>query len=494
MDNRDLYFCGDDYMEFSNFAMNMKKIIIECKDYPRNNDNESFVIGINAPWGTGKTQFSIMLKNYLEGYWRKAGLSEQEYQEALINTGVKGVEMENTCVNTIYYDAWKNDFWNNAFEPLFDSLIQSNLLREETEKKDIQQLLKSAVKIIALGMKGVLVKKIDDVVSSDAVEQILQEAENYTDNALNIDYQTQKIFPEYFTFNQAVITLRNYLRNVVKKKGTLVIIIDELDRCRPTFAVQTLEIVKHLFNVRGLVFIFALDILQLSHGIKSVYGYGFDATGYLERFFNMIDLLPSNYNYLSINLNLKLFGMINFNDASNNAIPKMLKYFTLSMREVKTVCSTYYILNRIKHYNTKSVNFRILRFYFIIMKYKMPDIFSDAVFGMKTETICDLLKRHPIPFLGIDEEGYNNFVDTVLLNDTLDNISFSVRKNGEWSFRDVKIFNVSFPYVNFKGGEEYRCSSHSTLSYVLFEEDIKVYDTIKQYTPLEYIYRTIDLF
>ena len=494
MNKNNFYFCGDDYMEFSNFAMNMKKIILECKDYPRNNDNESFVIGINAPWGTGKTQFSIMLKNYLEGHWKKAGLSEQEYQEALINTGVASVELEDMCVNTIYYDAWRNDFWNNAFEPLFDSLIQSGLLREEAEEKDIQDLLKSATKIIALGIKGVLVKKIEDVVSSDVIEQMLQETKNYCDNALNLDYQTQKIFPEYFAFNQAVIALRNYLRNVVNMKGTLVIFIDELDRCKPTFAVQTLEIVKHLFNVHGLIFIFSLDILQLSHGIKSVYGYDFDATGYLESFFNMVALLPSNYNYRSINLNLELFGMTNFNDKSQNAIPKILKYFMLSMREVKTVFSNYFILNKIKHYDTKSVNFQILRFYFIIVKYKMPSIFSDAVFGMKTDDMCDLLKRYPVPFLEIDEEGYKNFVATVLLNDTLDNIAFSVRKNGEWGYKDVKIFNVSYPYVSFKGGKEYKCSSHSTLSYVLFEEDIKVYDSIKQYTPLEYIYRTIDLF
>lgn len=494
MTKNDFYFCGDDYMEFSNFAMNMKKIIIECKDYPRNNDNESFVIGINAPWGTGKTQFSIMLKNYLGGHWRKEGLSDQEYQEAFINTGVESIELEDICVDTIYYDAWRNDFWNNAFEPLFDSLIQSNLLREEAEEKDIQDLLKSAIKVIALGIRGILEKKIDGVVSSSAIEQILRETKNYSDNALNLDYQTQKIFPEYFAFNQAIITLRDYLKNTVKKRGTLVIFIDELDRCKPTFAVQTLEIVKHLFNIHGLVFVFSLDILQLSHGIKSVYGYDFDATGYLERFFNMIDLLPTSYNYRSINLNLELFGMTSFNNTSNNAIQKILKYFGLSMREVKTVCSNYYILNKVKHYDTKSVNYQILRFYFIIMKYKMPKIFSDAVFGMKTDAMCDFLKSHPVPFLEIDEEGYKNFVATLLLNDTLANIPFSLRKNGEWSFKDVKIFDISFPYISFKGGEEYKCSSYSALSYILFEEDIKVYNTIKQYTPLEYIYRTTDLF
>ncbi|MEZ4628433.1 MAG: P-loop NTPase fold protein [Eubacteriales bacterium] len=41
------------------------------------------------------------------------------------------------------------------------------------------------------------------------------------------------------------------------RQKKLLIIIDELDRCRPTFAIQTLELIKHLFAVKGLIFIFA---------------------------------------------------------------------------------------------------------------------------------------------------------------------------------------------------------------------------------------------
>jgi len=64
------------------------------------------------------------------------------------------------------------------------------------------------------------------------------------------------------------------------------IVIDELDRCRPTYAVKLLEEVKHLFDVEGLVFVFGLHGGQLAHSVVGAYGPGFDGMGYLRRFFH----------------------------------------------------------------------------------------------------------------------------------------------------------------------------------------------------------------
>ncbi|HHQ4610130.1 TPA: KAP family P-loop NTPase fold protein [Aeromonas veronii] len=63
------------------------------------------------------------------------------------------------------------------------------------------------------------------------------------------------------------------------------ILIDELDRCRPSYAVEMLETIKHIFDIKGVVFVLATDTEQLQHAIKVVYGEGFDAQSYLGRFF-----------------------------------------------------------------------------------------------------------------------------------------------------------------------------------------------------------------
>ena len=71
----------------------------------------------------------------------------------------------------------------------------------------------------------------------------------------------------------------------------LVFVIDELDRCRPTFSIELLERVKHIFDVPGMVFVLGVNRDELCSSIKLIYG-AIDADVYLRRFFDMEFLLP----------------------------------------------------------------------------------------------------------------------------------------------------------------------------------------------------------
>jgi hypothetical protein len=70
------------------------------------------------------------------------------------------------------------------------------------------------------------------------------------------------------------------------------IFIDELDRCRPTYAIEMLETVKHLFDIPNFIFVLSTDTNQLQHSIKAVYGHDFDSHEYLSRFFEQRFTLP----------------------------------------------------------------------------------------------------------------------------------------------------------------------------------------------------------
>ena len=72
----------------------------------------------------------------------------------------------------------------------------------------------------------------------------------------------------------------------------LIVMIDELDRCRPSYAVQLLEVAKHLFTVDHIVFVLAVNRSELAHSVKALYGGDFDADGYLRRFFDADFRLP----------------------------------------------------------------------------------------------------------------------------------------------------------------------------------------------------------
>lgn len=77
------------------------------------------------------------------------------------------------------------------------------------------------------------------------------------------------------------------------KKPSLIICIDELDRCRPTFAIEMLERIKHLFDVPGIIFLLSIDKSQLESSTAAVYGERINAPEYLRRFIDLEYALPT---------------------------------------------------------------------------------------------------------------------------------------------------------------------------------------------------------
>ncbi len=91
-----------------------------------------------------------------------------------------------------------------------------------------------------------------------------------------------------------------------------VVIVDELDRCRPEFTIMFLEAVKHFFDKKNLMFIFMINRSQLEKVIHHRYGYGSDEN-YLNKFFklnmglpnlkNTSDITPAEYILEKLNSN-----------------------------------------------------------------------------------------------------------------------------------------------------------------------------------------------
>ena len=80
----------------------------------------------------------------------------------------------------------------------------------------------------------------------------------------------------------------------IKTKAPLIFIIDELDRCRPDYALEVIEKIKHFFSVKNLVFVLVMHKYQLECAVKSIYGNEIDAVTYLQKFINLECALPKN--------------------------------------------------------------------------------------------------------------------------------------------------------------------------------------------------------
>ena len=75
--------------------------------------------------------------------------------------------------------------------------------------------------------------------------------------------------------------------------------VDELDRCSPEYAVEVLQLLEHVFHAKHVVFVVAVNQSELIHSIRSFYGEGFNAEGYLERFFDDVLPLPASKSRLN---------------------------------------------------------------------------------------------------------------------------------------------------------------------------------------------------
>ncbi|WP_297814364.1 P-loop NTPase fold protein [uncultured Helicobacter sp.] len=129
-------------------------------------------------------------------------------------------------------------------------------------------------------------------------------------NKIGIDNELLQEASQTLTENAAVVLIENYSKEKeclvqlkenltkvfeatgVKEGQPFIIFIDEIDRCRPTYAIEMLENIKHLFGIPNLVFVISIDKAQLSKSIQAIYGQ-IDTENYLRRFFDLEFILPN---------------------------------------------------------------------------------------------------------------------------------------------------------------------------------------------------------
>jgi hypothetical protein len=223
-----------------------------------------FVLCIDSGWGTGKTTFIRMWKQHLK----------------------------NESFHCLYFNAWEFDFSSDPLIALIGELqseIVSNLCDGSNAKKYFRKakrigasLTRHAVPAAAkIATAGIL--DLDEITEDAVADFLVRFAQERIEN-----YEADKTALCELQKNLEAFAVE--LAEASKKP--LVFFIDELDRCRPSYAIELLERVKHLFNVPGIIFVLALDKEQLAHSTRALYGEKMDADGYLGRFIDLTFRLP----------------------------------------------------------------------------------------------------------------------------------------------------------------------------------------------------------
>ncbi|MEJ8841515.1 P-loop NTPase fold protein [Lacibacter sp. H375] len=221
---------------------------------------DGFVLAINNEWGTGKTTFVKMWEQHLK----------------------------NQHFHTLYFNAWENDF---EIDPLAALLGELKKLFPETQKTAFKSLLEKGsilTKNIVPALIKYLIKKHtgkEDL--ADLLEASAKGATALLEDEINA----------YTTKKDGIVEFKRELEKYISesaKAKPIIFIIDELDRCRPSYAVEVLEQMKHFFSVPGIVFVLSIDKEQLGNAVRGVYGSEqINVNEYLRRFIDVEYSLPN---------------------------------------------------------------------------------------------------------------------------------------------------------------------------------------------------------
>lgn len=222
--------------------------IINNRNIYKENSENGLVILLNGSWGSGKTTFLTQLKERIEN--------------------------EDKIDIFADYNSYEYDFYENAYLPFFAKIEDKIKLEKDfgklikcTNKPFFNIALTTAYALINSYLNKKKIINLNDI-ANNMVEIKNEEVLNDFEDVKNLKEKIKRKMEEYC------------------KDKAQVFIIDELDRCKPTFAMETLEIVKHFFDIKNCVFIISVDKLQLQESAKTIYGQEMDSEKYFSKFFD----------------------------------------------------------------------------------------------------------------------------------------------------------------------------------------------------------------
>jgi hypothetical protein len=260
-----LTFAEGDLFNRQPFCENLERYLLVEKDYVEG----SLVVSLNAGFGSGKTTFLDMWKNDLTTR-RKAG---------------------NFDPLPISLNAWENDFCGDPLLSVLTGMIDALDQWNPKDAKEKKNTLIEATKDIGwftLGLANGVTSKvgINAVAAGNLAEQ--KKEKRAADAPKNPDFIT--------AYQERTSAFKNLKAAITKVFGgpsaKAIIFVDELDRCRPDFAIDYLETIKHVFDIEGLIFVLAIDQQQLANSAKSLFGQDLNFPEYYRKFSHRTIDLP----------------------------------------------------------------------------------------------------------------------------------------------------------------------------------------------------------
>jgi len=335
----------NDTLEKEEYAVQLTNLIEQVE--------EPLVLAINAPWGEGKTTFVKM--------WQIL-LKQKDFK-------------------TIFFDAFASDYIHDPFLAVVSEIytLLEVLFKEEKDKSKLENFKKRASKagasLLSVGLNVGTKLTTGGLVDYSDMKEVVQTLFNKEETAKALASKISSYKAEREAVEDFKKMLAEMAEEAKKKTGKpLIFIIDELDRCKPTYALDMIEKIKHFFSVEGIVYVLVLNKEQLEEAIRGIYGQGINASTYLQKFISVECRLPKREERESEYSRFCQKLVEEYEISEGFPFDRLAKAFQLSLRDIQR----WFSLLRLFEASSTSRGYKnfYLTAFLSAVKIKKPDIFQ----------------------------------------------------------------------------------------------------------------------
>jgi hypothetical protein len=237
-----------------------------------------FSVGLDAKWGDGKTFF---VDNFLK------------------------TTCESQQIPMVVYDCFEHERETDPFVSLTKEILElagSYKTANQSESKTIESKLTEAGKkatSLFVGLAKTAAVAGAKIFLKQELEQLVENFDETPDSA-GVEQDLVTFIEEQLKPGNQIKNLKNSFHESITKlideispqNKFIIVVIDELDRCRPNHAVDVLESIKHLLSISGIYFLFTYHKAQLKSSLRHIYGSDLDANLYLQKFMDLDIEIP----------------------------------------------------------------------------------------------------------------------------------------------------------------------------------------------------------
>jgi hypothetical protein len=353
------------------------------------------VVALDGPWGSGKSHF---LKRWV---------------------GAHNVENGGKAT-TVYFDAFENDYFDDPLIALTGAIGDRlpSIAERENWKTAKNLAFKFGRPLLRIGLAAATAGATE--LAGPIVDAVIESGSKEAEKAADAFWQreeSRKCAMQRFKASLAKLTEPSEGESEGKP---LIVVIDELDRCRPDYALAVLEVIKHFFSVPKVHFVLGVNMNALEHIVCARYGSGINAADYLKRFVSFSMHLPEFVNgYRDSRAQIKYFQSTaksmgigqNLTEHVTNHLELAIASVGISLRDVEKILMRLVLLPGRQSIPVHYPGWSILTVSLVLFQVMKPEFYRaafnrtltikeiDTFYGIKPEMVDRSSRRR----------GYNHY-------------------------------------------------------------------------------------